>query len=517
MMFDKILIANRGEIALRVIRTCRELGVRTVAVFSDADRDTPAVWEADEAYPIGHPPALESYLNIDRLVDVAVRAGARAIHPGYGFLAENPLFARRCAEAGLVFIGPSSEAMEKMGDKAMARRTMQAAGVPIIPGTLDGVTTAAEARKAAREVGFPLLLKPVAGGGGKGMRAVRKPEELTDAFRMSQSEARKAFGDDRIYLERHLQEPRHIEIQILADSLGNVIHMGERECSIQRRHQKMIEEAPSPVIAPIQRERLGGWACQAARSAGYAGAGTVEFLMDRSGEFFFLEMNTRLQVEHPVTEMITGIDIVRKQLEVATGQAIGLSQDDIRFRGAAIECRISSEDPEKGFLPSSGVIERYEPPAGPWVRIDSGVVIGSEITLYYDPLFAKLIVWAEDRWTAIARMIRALEEFRIVGIKTTLPFHRKVMESERFRKGEYHTGFLDEAGLQDTETPGGSPPEEEIAIAALLAHLKEGKGHHHLSPEGIANPSSTSRWRLHAFRESVGRFERWMELRRRGV
>ncbi len=515
-MFDKILIANRGEIALRIIRSCRELGVKAVAVFSDVDRDTPAVWEADEAYNIGPPQALESYLNIEKIIDTALRSGARAIHPGYGFLAENSVFASRCEEAGIVFIGPPPSAMEKMGDKAMARRTMIGAGVPVIPGTEDAVTGREEAARVAEEVGFPLLLKPVAGGGGKGMRVVRESGELMNAFKLSQSEARKAFGDDRIYMERYLRNPRHIEVQILADGRGKAIHLGERECSIQRRHQKMIEEAPSPVMTPELRAKLGEWACQAALSVGYSSAGTVEFLMDSGGEIFFLEMNTRLQVEHPITEMITGIDIVRVQLEIAAGEGMKLSQQDVRFRGAAIECRISSEDPQNRFLPSSGLIRGYEPSGGPWVRVDSGVVVGTEITLFYDPLFAKLIVWAEDREAAIDRMRRALEEFRIIGVKTTIPFHRQMMDNERFRRGDYHTGFLDEFLGSGPEGDTGSDPDD-IAIAALLAHLKEGRGHSQLAADAPDRRSPVTGWRLRGMEESVGRVEKWKRRRKGGV
>ncbi len=511
-MLEKVLIANRGEIALRVIRSCRELGVRTVAVFSEVDRNTPAVWEADEAYPIGPPQALESYLNIDRIMEVARKSGADAIHPGYGFLAENHQFAGRCESEGIIFIGPPAGAMEKMGDKAMARRTMMEAGVPVIPGTVDGVESSKEAVEAAKDVGFPLLLKPVAGGGGKGMRVAENAEELREAFKLSQSEAKKAFGDGRIYLERYLNDPRHIEVQIVADSSGNVIHLGERECSIQRRHQKMIEEAPSTIVTPAVREKLGSWACQAAKSVGYRSAGTVEFLRDSGGDYFFLEMNTRLQVEHPVTEMMTGIDIVKLQLQIASGGELGISQEEVTFRGAAIECRISSEDPDHHFLPSSGVIVGYEPPGGPWVRVDSGVVLGSVLTLFYDPLFAKLIVWAEDREMAMARMARALEEFRIVGVKTTLPFHRKIMENERFRRGDYHTGFLNEQSV-DGSLEGEDRFEREIAIAALLAYLKEGKGYTHLAKEDGPDRAGVTGWRGSGLRESIMGFDRWRRLR----
>jgi acetyl-CoA carboxylase biotin carboxylase subunit len=515
-MFEKVLVANRGEIALRIIRSCRELGVETAVIFSDVDRDTPAVWEADEAYPIGGPQVLESYLDMEKIISTAIRARADAIHPGYGFLAENPTFAERCRAAGLVFIGPPSEAMAKMGDKARGRRTMREAGVPVIPGTMEGVLTPEDALSAAENVGFPLLLKPVAGGGGKGMRVVRGEKELLDAFRFSQSEAMKAFGDGRIYLERYLGNPRHIEIQVLADGLGNVIHLGERECSIQRRHQKMIEEAPSPVVTDETRERLGEWACLAARTAGYSNAGTVEFLRNEEGEFYFLEMNTRLQVEHPVTEMITGVDIVAMQLRIAAGEGLNLSQDDIRTDGVAIECRISSEDPENDFLPSSGVLEGYEPPAGPWVRVDSGVVAGSNITLFYDPLFAKLVVWGKDRGAAVARMRRALEEFRVSGIKTTIPFHRVVMDHPGFVSGDYDTGFLDKEFREVSHDREGAM-EDEVQVAALIAHVKEGRGHVHVSTEGEAGGRPCeANWHRTGLEASTGGFDKWRRLRGSG-
>ncbi len=512
-MFNKILIANRGEIALRVIRSCREHGVRTVAIFSEVDRDTPAVWEADEAFLIGPPPALESYLNIDRIIETALRSGAEAVHPGYGFLAENHTFARRCREAGLVLVGPTPDAMEKMGDKAMARLAMMEAGVPVIPGTTKGLEDGNDAVKASKKVGFPLLLKPVAGGGGKGMRVVREKGDLLDAFKLCRSEAEKAFGDGRIYLERYLQDPRHIEVQILADGMGNVVHLGERECSIQRRHQKLIEEAPSTIVTGDLREKLGAWACQAAISSGYSNAGTVEFLRDKNGDIYFLEMNTRLQVEHPVTEMITGIDIVAMQLKIASGEELDVSQDDISFRGASIECRISSEDPYDNFLPSSGVIEGYEPPGGPWVRVDSGVMAGNEITLFYDPLFAKLVVWAEDREKAMGRMARALEEFRVAGVMTTIPFHRSMMDNNRFRSGDYHTGLLDEESGEESAADVG---EEEIAVAALLAHLTGGKRSARPSSGGFYDRRVVSGWHRKGLEESIGSRATWRRLKERG-
>jgi acetyl-CoA carboxylase biotin carboxylase subunit len=441
--FGKVLIANRGEIAVRVIRACREEGIATVAVFSEADREALHVQMADEAYPIGPAPATESYLAIDRIVRVAKAAGADAVHPGYGFLAENAAFAEACAAAGVTFIGPPPAALRAMGDKTAARRVARSVGVPTIPGTLEPVADDAAARAVAREIGYPVMIKAALGGGGKGMRLVRREADLEAALRMARGEAAGAFGDAAVYLEKALEEPRHIEVQLLADAHGRVIHLGERECSIQRRHQKLIEEAPSPAVDPALRARLGEAAVRIARAAGYVNAGTAEFLLDRAGNFYFLEMNARLQVEHPVTELVTGVDLVRRQLRIAAGEPLDLEQADVAWRGWAIECRINAEDPFAGWLPSPGRITAWRPPAGPWVRDDSGVYPGFTVPRFYDTLLAKLIVWGEDRPAALARLARALAEYRVAGVRTTIPVLRRVIEHEEFRAGRLSTAFLD--------------------------------------------------------------------------
>jgi len=467
-MFTKILIANRGEIALRVIRACHELGIKAVAVYSEADRLSPHVLEADEAFLIGPPASSESYLRADKLIEVAKKAGADAIHPGYGFLAERAHFARAVEEAGLVFIGPSATAIEAMGDKTEARRRMIEAGVPVVPGTAEPLADAKEALARAEEIGYPVLLKAAAGGGGKGMRVVDAPEELPRAFEAAAREAQAAFGDPSVYLEKYLVGPRHIEIQVLADAHGNTLYLGERECSIQRRHQKMVEEAPSPAVTPELRRRMGEAAVAAARAVDYRNAGTIEFLY-QDGEFYFLEMNTRIQVEHPVTEMITGIDLVQWQIRIAAGERLPFTQEDIRLDGHAIECRITSEDARQGFLPSTGRIERLQLPTGPGVRWDGGIMEGFEVSLYYDPLLGKLIVHGPDRAAAIERMRRALAELRIVGVETSAPFHRKVMEEPDFRAGNVDIRYLEKhPGLQ-----GGEPDEEMLRVAALAAAMLE--------------------------------------------
>ncbi|HEX2440054.1 MAG TPA: acetyl-CoA carboxylase biotin carboxylase subunit, partial [Methylomirabilota bacterium] len=407
MKIKKLLIANRGEIAVRVIRACREQGIATVAVFSDADREALHVQMADEAYAIGPAPAIESYLVIDRLVATARQAGADAVHPGYGFLAENARFAEACAAAGLTFVGPPPAAIRSMGDKTAARKIAREMKVPMVPGTLEAIQGDDEARRTAREIGYPVMLKAAMGGGGKGMRLVRQESELTEALRSARAEAGAAFGDASVYLERAVIEPRHVEIQVLADAHGTVLHLGERECSIQRRHQKLIEESPSPVVDEALRARMGVAACRVARAAGYVNAGTVEFLLDADRNFYFLEMNTRLQVEHPVTEMVTGIDLVREQLRVASGEPLGYTQQDVRRRGWAIECRINAEDPFAGWIPSPGTITGLRAATGPWVRDDSGAYQGYTVPRFYDTMIAKLIVWAEDRPAAIERMLRA--------------------------------------------------------------------------------------------------------------
>ncbi len=490
---SKVLVANRGEIAVRVIRACREQGVASVAVFSEADREALHVLMADEAYPIGPPPAAESYLNIDRLVRVAKAAGADAVHPGYGFLAENAAFAEACAAAGLVFIGPPPAAIRAMGDKTAARRLARQLDVPTVPGTLDPVASDEEALAAARRLGFPVMIKAAMGGGGKGMRLVRREEDLAAALRMARGEAGSAFGDASVYLERAVEEPRHIEVQVLADAHGRVIHLGERECSIQRRHQKLVEEAPSAVVDAATRERLGEAACRVARAAGYVNAGTVEFLMDADGRFYFLEMNTRLQVEHPVTELVTGIDLVAAQLRIAAGEPLGLAQGDVGWRGAAIECRINAEDPFGGWLPSPGTITGLRAPSGPWVRDDTGVYEGYTVPRYYDTLLAKLIVWGADRAAAIERMRRALAEYKVAGVRTTIPVLERIMADDDFRAGRLSTAFLDRLLPRLRASEG-----RHASIALIAAVLAEYERLRRGAPAPATPPAGPSAWRLGA-------------------
>lgn len=442
-MFKKILIANRGEIAVRIIRACKELGITAAVIYSEADRKSLHVRMADEAYLVGPPEAKESYLNAEKIIQIAKEIKAEAIHPGYGFLAENFSFAELVQSNGLVFIGPPAQAMKLSGDKLQARKILSEAGIPIIPGS-DEVSTEKEALNAAEKLGYPILLKATAGGGGKGMRIVRKKEEMKEAFRGAKYESKTAFGDDRIYLEKFLERPRHIEFQILADSFGNYLYLGERECSIQRRHQKLVEESPSAIVDENLRKKMGETAVKIAGLVGYVNAGTVEFLVDQSKTFYFLEMNTRLQVEHPVTEMVTGIDLAKWQIKIAAGEKLDFAQEDIKPFGHAIECRIYAEDYQNNFFPSSGIISSYREPSGPGVRVDSGVYEGFEISLYYDPLIAKLIVWGKDRAEAILRMSRALSEYQINGITTTVEFHKKVIQNEKFQKGELSTNFIEE-------------------------------------------------------------------------
>jgi acetyl-CoA carboxylase biotin carboxylase subunit len=467
-MFKKVLIANRGEIAVRVIRACKEMGISAVAVYSDVDRNALHVRYADEAYLIGPAPAQESYLRGDVIIDVAKRCGAEAIHPGYGFLAENANFAQAVCDAGLVFIGPTAAAMRAMGDKMAARRTVGLTGAPVVPGTLEAVANLDEARSAAASLGYPLLIKAAAGGGGKGMREVHSPDDLASAFRASAGEALASFGDDRLYIEQLIPDARHIEFQLLADSAGNVVHLGERECSIQRRHQKLIEESPSVALDEDLRRRMGEAAVKAAKSVGYLSAGTVEFLLDRNRNFYFMEMNTRLQVEHPVTELVTGIDIVKEQLRIADGRRLRHNQQAIGVKGWAIECRIAAEDPYNNYLPSIGHVQALYEPSGPGVRVESGVYAGFEVSLYYDPLIAKLVVWGETRGEAILRMRRALREYRILGIKTNIPMHLRIMDSPRFIAGQIDTKFI-ENGLISPEEP--EQPEEDRQVAVLVAAL----------------------------------------------
>jgi len=470
----KVLIANRGEIAVRIIRACREQGLDTVAVFSEADREAPHVLMADEAYAIGPAPAAESYLRIDRLIEVARTAAADAVHPGYGFLAENARFAEACEGAGLTFVGPPPAAIRTMGDKTAARRLARTLGVPMVPGTEEPVGSEAEALSVARQIGLPVMIKAALGGGGKGMRLVERESDLPDALRLARAEAQGAFGDSAVYLERYVVEPRHIEVQVLADAHGAVIHLGERECSIQRRHQKLIEECPSPFVDAGLRARMGEAACHIARAAGYRNAGTIEFLVDADAHFYFLEMNTRLQVEHPVTEMVTGIDIVREQLRIAAGEPLGVSQADVVWRGAALECRINAEDPFAGWLPSPGTITGLRAPAGPWVRDDSGVYAGFTVPGAYDTLMSKLIVWGVDRPAALARMARALAEYRVTGVRTTIPVLQRIIAHEDFQAGRISTAFLERV-LPSLAAEEGRHRSVAIIAAALAEYERLGR------------------------------------------
>ena len=473
--FGKVLIANRGEIAVRVIRACRELGIKTVAVFSEADRESLHVLLADEAVPIGPPPATESYLVIDKLIAAARATGAEAVHPGYGFLAENAKFAQACLDAKLTFIGPPPAAIRAMGDKMAARRVAIKMGVPVVPGTEQPVSDDAEAVRVAERVGYPVMLKAAMGGGGKGMRLVRAPGELTGALRAARSEAGAAFGDAAVYIERYVEEPRHIEIQVLADAHGGVVYLGERECSIQRRHQKLVEESPSPFVTPEMRRRMGEAACRVAAAVGYVNAGTVEFLVDRERNFYFLEMNTRLQVEHPVTELVTGRDLVKDQLRIAAGEKLGFGQDDVVLHGWAIECRVNAEDPFASFIPSPGKVLGLQAPGGPWVRNDTGVYAGCTVSRFYDTLMAKLIVWGPDREAAIARMARALGEYKVAGVQTTIPILERIIRHPDFVAGRLSTGFMER--LLAADKPEGAGRHRKIALiaAALTAYERAGR------------------------------------------
>jgi acetyl-CoA/propionyl-CoA carboxylase, biotin carboxylase, biotin carboxyl carrier protein len=446
-VFSKVLVANRGEIAIRIFRTLRELGIETVAVYSEADRGALHVGAADEAYLIGPGPAAESYLNQERLLETARRAGADAVHPGYGFLAENADFARGCEAAGRVWIGPPPEAIDVMGSKTAARETMRAAGVPIVPGTTAPVGSAEDVRRLGDELGWPIAIKASAGGGGKGLKVVPGPDEAERAYESARREGEAYFSDPDVYVERYLQDPRHVEVQILADGHGNVIHLGERDCTIQRRHQKLVEETPSPAVGEELRERIGRLGIEAARAVGYRSAGTIEGLLDRDGNYFFLEMNTRIQVEHTVTELVTGLDLVREQVLIAAGEPLSLRQDDVRLTGHAIECRINAEDPSNGFLPSPGRITSYREPSGPGVRVDSGVTLGSEVVGLYDPLIAKLVVHGVDREHARRRMLRALDEYEVGGVTTLLGFHRALLEHPCFVSGETCHGVVESKEL----------------------------------------------------------------------
>ena len=466
-MFKKILIANRGEIAVRVIRACREMGIASVAVFSEVDRASLHVRKADEAYPIGPAAAADSYLNIDKIIGVAKASGADAIHPGYGFLSENARFAQACADAGIKFIGPSAASMEMMGSKTRARQHMEIAGVPFVPGTSRGVQSVEEAQQVAQKIGFPVMLKAAAGGGGKGMRLVQSAQELKSSLESAQSEAQRAFGDNEVYIEKAILNPRHIEMQVLADEHGNTVYLGERECSLQRRHQKVLEEAPSPVVDAEMRQRMGDVAVRVAQAAGYSNAGTVEFLVDQHKNFYFLEMNTRLQVEHPVTELVTGLDLVHLQIRIAAGEMLPFAQQDIRIRGHAIECRIYAEDPDNNYFPSPGKITLLLAPSGPGIRRDSGMYEGWTVPIDYDPLLAKLIGYGTNREQAMARLVRALNEYFVGGIKTNISLFRRILNDKDFHAAKFDTGYLDRL----LKAPAPEVRREDPQVAAIAAGI----------------------------------------------
>ncbi len=488
----KVLIANRGEISLRIIRTCRERNIRTVAVYSSADETSPHVLAADQSVHIGNAPSAESYLVMERIIDAAKKTGADAIHPGYGFLSENAQFAHLCGEEGIIFIGPEPGSIAMMGDKTRARELMAKAGVPYPPGTESALEDKdiEEVKKIAAEIGYPVLIKAAAGGGGKGMRIVYSEVDFEKSVKSARSEAKSSFGDERVFVEKYLEEPRHIEFQIFADQHGKVVHMFERECSIQRRHQKVIEEAPSEVLTEDLREKMAEAAIAAAKSCGYVGAGTVEFLVDKHLNFYFLEMNTRLQVEHPVTEMITGLDLVGLQIDVAEGKKLPLCQEDIRRNGHAIECRVYAEDPANQFLPSTGYLSRHRIPSGPGVRVDAGIEEGQEVPVYYDPMISKLCVHASGRNKAISKMIRALEEYEISGVRTTIPFCKFTLEHEKFRNGTYDTHFV-----KDQFMVKKSSDFKHINVAAVVSSLlKMSENHSESHSESSADSSRKSNW-----------------------
>jgi acetyl-CoA carboxylase biotin carboxylase subunit len=494
----KILIANRGEIAVRVIRACREMEIPSVAVYSDADRGALHARMADEAFSIGPAPSRESYLNIPKIIDVVKRSGADAVHPGYGFLAENATFAEACEDAGIVFIGPSAESIKLMGSKIGARRAVAKYGVESVPGTLDPIQSDDEALRIASSVGYPIMLKASGGGGGKGLRFVASEREMESSLRNTRAEALAAFGDDAIYIEKFVEKPRHIEIQVLADKHGNAVYLGERECTIQRRHQKVIEECPSPIVDAPLRSRMGEAALKVVQAASYWNAGTVEFLVDAHRRFYFLEMNTRLQVEHPVTEMVTGLDLVKLQIAIASDEKLALRQEDIVMRGAAIECRVYAEDPENNFFPSPGKIQRLRTPSGPGIRDDGGVYEGWTVPIDYDPLISKLVAWGSNRNEAIARMQRALQEYQIEGIKSNISLFLDVLPDSEFQKGDFDTSFLDRFM---TRSKRHSPPESDTHLAAIVAALF----HSTRSPslENTTMPATNNAWKLDARRRGL--------------
>jgi propionyl-CoA carboxylase alpha chain len=491
---NKILIANRGEIALRVIRSCKDLGIPTVAVYSNPDAEAPHVLQADESVHIGPAASAESYLVVDKIIDAAKQTGADAIHPGYGFLSENADFSARCKEEGIIFIGPAPKAITLMGDKTEARELMKKTGVPFPPGTTNALESIEEARKVAKDIGFPVLIKAAAGGGGKGMRIVDEPSEFESGIKGAKSEARNSFGDDRVYIEKYLVEPRHVEFQIIADEHGNVLHLHDRECSIQRRHQKVVEEAPCTILTPDLHEKMAKAAVSAAEACDYVGAGTIEFLVDKERNFYFLEMNTRLQVEHPVTELITGVDLVNLQIKVAQGEELSFSQDEVRVSGHAIECRIYAEDPRDQFLPSTGTLTKHRIPSGNGIRVDAGVEEGQEVTINYDPMISKLCAYGSDREQAISRMLRALDEYEIAGCRTTIPFCRYVLQHEAFRKGEYDTHFVKE--LFDAERLDAleNVDEEIQSVAAALLKMQDSGNGASEFVEEPDNGMATSAW-----------------------
>lgn len=473
-MIEKVLVANRGEIAVRIIRSCREMGIRTVAVYSDADRKAMHVLYADEAYHIGPSPSIDSYLNIDNIIRAAKLSKADAIHPGYGFLSENPHFSERCAQEGIIFIGPSPHAISKMGDKITARQMMQKAGVPVVPGTGGKIESETEAVNTIREIGLPVMIKASAGGGGKGMRLVYKESEIKSALRSARSEAKTAFGDDSIFIEKYIQSPHHIEFQILADSHGQVIHLFERECSVQRRHQKIIEETPSPILTEERRKEMGDAAIAAAKAVDYQGAGTIEFIVDKDLNYYFLEMNTRLQVEHPITERVVGVDLVKEQINIANGLPMTLKQEELMQQGHAIECRVYAEDPENNFMPAPGKVTHIDIPYGVGVRVDGSIYEGFEIPLYYDPLIAKLIVWGKDRQEALDRTRRALQEFKITGVKNNLKFLERISQTEDFIKGDYTTHFIDQnKDFLMREDACDQVCEDIVIVTAFMEYLRK--------------------------------------------
>lgn len=501
-MIKKVLIANRGEIALRVMRSCREMGIRTVAVFSDADRTAHHVMYADEAYSIGQAASSESYLNIEKVLDVARRSQADAIHPGYGFLSENATFARRCREEGIIFIGPAPETMEAMGDKIAARKRMIAAGVPVVPGTERPLQNVEEAVRICKEIGFPVMLKASMGGGGKGMRLIHSEDGVEEAYNAARSEAMSSFGDNTVYLEKFVEEPHHIEFQILGDMHGNVVHLFERECSVQRRNQKIVEESPSPFVTPALRKEMGDKAVAAAKAVGYVGAGTIEFLVDKNRNFYFLEMNTRLQVEHPITEEVVGVDLVKQQLHVANGEQLHFSQEELMQRGHAIECRICAEDSENNFMPAPGVIRQLTEPNGIGVRIDSYVYDGYEIPVFYDPMIGKLIVWATTREYAIERMRRVLYEYKITGVKTNISYLRRIMDTPDFIKGQYDTLFINKNAEWLKQAMNREEVETEN-IAMIVAYIDYLMNLEENSSEHLSDSRPISRWRAFGMQKGV--------------